>query len=156
MWVEPLRARSFDVAERLRQVEVRDGAGELVLSVRIKYYVEHSTAGMGDMIQHRTDGSARQRVRAFALILRESIESMLALGITHGFAEAPWEMHPLVEVLVDRMTDVGGRAQWVGRLDDVHAKIMAKTAPDGSPRNITPRRIAELIDRLDGGVLGRQ
>ena len=148
-WSEPLRASSYDLEKGLRQVEVRDGDGVLALSVQYKYWLEHGTSALGEIVAHSKEGTARQRVRAFVLLTREAVRSARALGIRYAHAEAVPEMRAIAEAAFDVMADAGGRATWTGELADLEAKGRAKTEEDGRVKGLTPQREQELVDEMD-------
>lgn len=143
-------ATSHDLEKDLRQVEVRDGAGSVVLSVQYKYWTEHGTSALGEIVQHSKEGTARQRVRAFVLLAREAVGSARSLGIRYAHAEAVPGMRAIAAAAFDEMTPAGDRYTWTGELAELEEKAEAKTEDDGRIKGLTAQREQELVDGLDG------
>lgn len=148
-WPEPLVASSRDESRTMRVIELRDGAGDLVLSVPVKHWPTGSSL-LCEIVAHKKDAAARQRLRAFSLLIREALRWAKEAGIAHGHADVADHMNPIAEAVATTTRRAGNRFVWDGSIDELAALVELNTDELGNLRRApadTADRVIEAIDR---------
>lgn len=149
-WAEPLVASSSTTVAPVgdqpgtRRVVVRAN-GVAVLACIYLFDVNSHLGVLGVVMQLNRTGTPRQRMRAFALMVRECFTSALALGITDYHAESTLRTRALAEAVAFRMEDRGDRAHAFGKLADLRTIVNAKVGANGDIATLTAARVAEII-----------
>ncbi len=139
MWDEPLAARVDDAGEYAFDVVVAEGGGRDVARVRCAINASAGCGVFGEMEIGGADASARQRLRALVLLIREALRHGAALGITDVAADVP----PRFAAMVSRVsgmtpTTSGGHMRFRGVLYAVRTRALDETDANGDLVRVLP------------------
>jgi hypothetical protein len=133
MWTEPLAARTEEAGQYAFDVVVAEGGGRDVARVRCAINRNAGCGVFGAMEVLDADASARQRMRALTLSIREALRHGAAIGITDVAADVP----PRLATLVSRVSgmtaaSIGGQMRYRGLLHAVRTRALDETDSDGN------------------------
>jgi len=113
-------------------IRLREGAGDVVADVTCAYSRASATGALGELRVRRAGLTARERVRALVLLVREALRLADELGLARVLTEAPADAVPLARRLagIDG-AEAGGRRLFHAELAAVRTHVLTTTTADG-------------------------
>jgi len=113
-------------------IRLRDGAGDVIADVTCVYSRAAATGALGELRVRRAGLTARERVRALVLLVREALALADHLGLTRVLTEASAEAVPLARRLAGSDgAEAGGRRLFLAELATVRTHVLTTTTPAG-------------------------